>query len=214
MEMIKLQAQTRQSHGTRQARRLRKEGRLPGIVYGHGQTPLPVAVSAEEMDRLLEQHTPMIELAVDGEPVSALIKDVQYDALGAKPVHVDFMRVDVNERVTVSVRLEFKGTPAGMQEGGVFEEQLMDLEIETLAGAIPESIRVNVSDLKLGQFLHVKDLVLPPDVKAVTPGEAIVCTVRAKAEEVEEEAVAAEAGPTQPEIITARKPAEDEGDEK
>ncbi len=214
MEMTKLQVKTRQAKGSREAGRLRRKGELPGIVYGHGQAPQPVAVATEALEHALEQHSPMIELSIDGEASSALIKEVQYDHLGLKPVHVDFMRVDLNERVRVSVPLEYKGTPAGTQEGGIFEEVMVDLEVETLAGAIPESIRVNVADLKVGEALHVRDLTLPPDVKALTPAEAIVCTVRAKV--AEEEAVAApeEEAAQQPEIITARKPAEEEEGEK
>jgi len=213
MEMMKLKGSARQARGSREAQRLRRHGKLPGILYGHGQTPQAVAVVTEDLQHVLEHHSPMIELDVDGQPHSVLIKDVQFDPIGIQPVHVDFMRVDLNEQVRVSVALEFKGTPAGTQEGGIFEGMLVDLEVETLASSIPESIRINVADLQVGQFVQVKDVPLPPGVKAITPGDTIVCTVRAKlAEEVVEAAPSAEA-PVQPEIITARKPAE-EGEEE
>ncbi len=214
MEMTKLQVKTRRARGSREAGRLRRGGELPGIVYGHGQEPQPVAMSADDLEQVLEQHTRMVELDIEGQTGSALIKEVQYDHLGLRPVHVDFMRVDLNERVEVSVSLEYKGTPAGTLEGGIFEEVLVRLEVETLAGSIPDSIRVNVADLKVGQSLHVRDLVLPPGVKAVTPPEAIVCTVRAKVAEEEVVAAPGEEAAQQPEIITARKPAEGEEEEE
>jgi large subunit ribosomal protein L25 len=214
MEMLKLQVNGRRAHGSREASRLRRQGKLPAVVYGHGEAPTPVALGQEDLERVMEEHSPILELSIDGQATTVLLKEVQYDYLGLAPIHVDFMRVDVNERVTVSVSLEYKGTAAGTLEGGIFEGILVDIDVECLAGSIPESIRVNVGELQIGQSLHVRDIVLPEGVKAMTSGDAIACTVRAK---LAEEAVAAptgEEGPQQPEIITARKPAEgeEEGD--
>jgi len=213
MEMMKLKGSARQARGSREAQRLRRQGKMPGILYGHGQTPQAVAVVVDDLEHVLEHHSPIIELDVDGQPHSVLIKDVQFDQIGIKPVHVDFMRVDLNEQVRVSVALEYKGTPAGTQEGGIFEGMLVDLEVETLASSIPESIRINVADLQVGQFIQVKDVALPPGVKALSPADTIVCTVRAKLVEEVVEAAPTEEVPAQPEIITARKPAE-EGEEE
>ena len=210
MEMLKLQVNGRQAHGSREASRLRREGKLPGIVYGHGQEPTTVALALEELERALEEHSPILELDIDGQSTTVLLKEIQYDHLGLAPIHVDFMRVDVNERVTVPVRLDYKGTPLGTLEGGIFEGILVDIEVETLAGSIPESIRVNVGELQIGQSIYVRDIVLPEGVKAMTSGDAIACTVRAKLEEEEVAAVPGEEGAQQPEIITARKPAEGE----
>lgn len=210
MEMLKLQVNGRQAHGSREASRLRRQGKLPAVVYGHGEEPKAVAISVDDLERALEERSPILELDIDGRSTTVLLKEIQYDHLGLAPIHVDFMRVDVNERVTVSVSLEFKGTAAGTLEGGIFEGTLVDIEVECLAGSIPESIRVNVSDLQIGQSLHVSDLVLPEGVEAITSGDAIVCTVRAKMAEEVVAAVPGEEGPQQPEIITARKPAEGE----
>ncbi|HSW46102.1 MAG TPA: 50S ribosomal protein L25 [Phycisphaerae bacterium] len=209
--MTKLQGRKRRAHGTREANRLRRQGGIPGIIYGHGQDPVPVVVSAEDVKNMLAHHSPMIELTFEGQPTSVLIKAVQFDSFGIHPIHIDFMRVDANERVKVKVALLFKGTPVGVQqEGGIFEEQLVNLEVETLAGSIPGSIRVDVAHLEIGQSIHVKDIVLPEGVKAITPPDTIVCTVRAKVVAEEVAAAPAEESPTQPEIITARRPEEGE----
>ncbi|HOA72709.1 MAG TPA: 50S ribosomal protein L25 [Phycisphaerae bacterium] len=204
MEIAKLRADNRQAAGSRAARRLRKAGKLPGILYGHQQAPQPVVVDAHDLNLLLEHGAHLVELDLDGSTQAALIKDVQYAHLGTEPVHVDFVRVARDERVTVSVPLEFKGTPVGVNEGGVLEHDMVDIEIECLATEIPDSIRVMITDLRLGQSLHVRDLQLPPNVTAVSPPEAIVCSVRTKKAEVEApEAEGEEAA--EPEIITRKK---------
>jgi large subunit ribosomal protein L25 len=208
MDIAQLKAETRQARGSSEARRLRKAGKLPATLYGHGRPPENLAVSTHDLQNLLEHKTHVLELVVPGGKQQVLIKDVQFDHLGAKAIHVDFARVSLTERVKVSVPLEYRGTPVGVAEGGVFDAARVDLEIECVVTQIPEAIRVNVADLKIGDFLHVKDVVLPEDVKAVTPAEAIVCSVRAKAEE-EKVAAPAEAaeGPAEPEIIGRKEKA-------
>ena len=213
MDIATLQAEPRTGQGTRESRRLRRTGKLPGIIYGHGQTPQPVIVPAREISSLIEHGTHVVELKVAGEPKQVLIKEVQFDHLGDSVLHVDFALVDLNERIELSVPLEFKGTPVGTQEGGLLEMQLVDLEVECTVVQIPHSIRVNVAELKVGDNLHVSDLVLPAGVKAVTPADAIVASVRLKAAEVEstDEAGEGEEG-QEPEIIGRKE--KDEGEEK
>jgi large subunit ribosomal protein L25 len=212
MEITKLQADSRQAAGSRAARRLRKGGKLPGILYGHQREPEPVVVDAHELSLLLEHGAHLVELDLGGTTQPALIKDVQYAYLGTEPVHVDFVRVARDERVTVSVPLEYKGTPVGVNEGGVLEHDMVDVEIECLATEIPDSIRVAIADLRLGQSLHVRDLQLPENVTAVTSSEALVCSVRAKKAEVEAPVAAEGEAAAEPEIITRKKEeAESEG---
>ena len=214
MEIAQLKAEVRQARGTAEARRLRKGGKLPAVLYGHGQATESLAVPLRDLKTLLEHKTHVLELVIGNGKQQALIKEVQFDHLGATPVHVDFARVSLTERVEVSVPLDFRGTPVGVAEGGVFDTARVDMEIECIVTEIPESIRVNVAELKIGDFLHVKDVVLPEGVKAITPAETIVCTVRAKAEEEEvAPAVAAEEGPAEPEII-GRKEKAAEGEEE
>lgn len=215
MEIARLQGETRRARGSREASRLRRQNKLPGVVYGHGLAPEAVAVPRREFEVLVEHGAHVLELDVGGSRAAVLIKAVQFDCVGTTPTHVDFMRVDLNERVTVSVPLEFRGTPVGTTEGGIFEENMVDIEIEAVVTQIPEAIRVNTANLKLGDFLHVKDLDLPEGVKAMTSPDAIVCAVRAKlAEEAVVVPVEGEE-PKEPEIITAKaKPEEEEAAEK
>ncbi len=214
MDIAKVSAERRDGQGTRSSRRLRREGKLPGIIYGHQKEPAAVAVAGRDVANLLERGAHVVELQVNGKAEQVLIKDVQYDHLGLHPIHVDFARVDLTEQVRVSVPLAFRGTPAGTHEGGLFEQTLVDLEIECRVTEIPASIRVNVGELKLGEMIHVKDLELPAGVKAAGPPDAIVCSVRAKAAaEAEEAPVAAEGEPAQPEII-GRKEKEKDAEEE
>lgn len=213
MEIVKLSAEARTDCGSRAVRRLRKQGKIPGILYGHQEAAHQVTVDRHDFQEVLAQGSHLLELNIGGTPKPVLIKDVQYDHLGIYPVHADFMRVDLNERVTVSVRLLYRGTPVGLAEGGVFEENMVDIQVETVVSQIPESIRVNTSDLKLGDLLHVRDLVLPEGVQAMSNPDAIVCAVRAKLSEEALEAKPEGEEAQQPEIITARKE-EPEGEEK
>jgi len=212
MEIAQLQAEPREEHGTRAARRLRRQGKLPGIVYGHGETPERVAVVEYDLKNMLEHGSHVLALKVGSQDKRVLIKDVQFDHMGIKPVHVDFMLVDLNERVHVSVPLDFRGTPVGTYEGGLLEHEMVDLEVDCLVTEIPDSIRVNVADLAVGQSLHVRDLELPANITAVTQGETIVCAVRAKKVAAEDEAVEVEGeGPAEPEIIGRKE--KEEGQE-
>lgn len=214
MQIASIAAEKRVASGTRAARRLRKQGKLPGIVYGHGQDPEPVQVNARDLKNLVDHGAHLVELQLNGSSQQVLIKDVQFDHLGIDLMHVDFARVDLTERVKVKVPLDFRGTPIGVNEGGLLEHDLVDIEVECLVSEIPESIRVNVADLHLGQSLHVREIAFPPNVTPVTPPDAIVASVRAKAAAVEvmpeEEAAAA------PEIIGRKEKAEEgeEGKEK
>jgi large subunit ribosomal protein L25 len=211
MEIAKLQAEKREAHGTREAQRLRRQGKLPVVVYGHGQAPEHLSVSLHDLVGLLEHKTHVLELVVAKDRQQVLVKDVQFDYLGATPIHVDFARVSLTERVKVSVPMDLRGTPVGVADGGILDHSLVDLEIECLVTEIPESIRVSVAELKIGDFLHVRDVPLPEDVKAVTPADTIVCSVRAKVEEVEEVAApAAEEGVQEPEIIGRKEKAPEE----
>jgi large subunit ribosomal protein L25 len=210
MDIAILEAEGREAAGTRAARRLRRTGKLPAIIYGHGEAPETVAVPVRELANLVEHGTHLVELRVNGTPRQVLIKEVQFDHLGIEPVHVDFARVDLHERVTVSVPLEFRGTPAGVNEGGLFDPSQVDLEIECLVTEIPDSIRVNVADLQVGDMLHVRELPLPPNVTAVTSPETIVCSVRAKLTAEAAEAAEMEEAEAQPEIIGRKEKEEDE----
>jgi len=213
MQIATLQAESREAGGTRTARRLRRTGKLPGVIYGHNEEPETVAVDAHDLSVLLEHGAHVLELNVEGSKKQVLIKDVQLDHLAASPIHVDFTRIDMDERVHLSVPLEYRGEPIGIHEGGLLEHNLVDLEIECRALEIPEVIRVNVSHLNVGESLHVNQIEMPEGTKAVTSGETIICAIRKKEVAVVEEAeVAEQEAPAteEPEIIGHKEKEEQE----
>jgi len=204
---ITVEIKPRSELGSRANKRLRDAGFIPGVIYGHKEDVVPVTLPKKEVTNHLHHGAHLFDLGLDGKRETVLVKEVQYDHLGIEIIHVDFARVDLNERVTVTVPLELKGTPKGEEEGGVLQQILSDLEIECVVTEIPDAIRHNVSEMTLDSVLHVKDIQLPPGVKALQDPEVIVATVR----EILEEAAAPATGeePAEPELI-GRKPAEGE----
>ncbi len=208
-QTITLNASPRTQLGSRANKRLRDSGQIPGVIYGHKEEVVTVTLPKKEITNHLHQGAHLFELAVDSRRETVLIKEVQFDHLGIEIIHLDFARVDLNERVTVTVPLELRGTPKGEEEGGVLQQIISDLEIECLVTDIPNVIRHNVSELGLDSVLHVKDLQLPPNVRALQDGEQIVATVR-EIQETAEAAATEEAA--EPELI-GRKPEEGEAAE-
>jgi large subunit ribosomal protein L25 len=214
-QIPQIPVQNRPALGTRATVRLRQGGQLPAVIYGHGQDPVHVAVDAKAMSDLLQHHARLIEAVTDGQGQACLVKDVQWDHLGSQIIHVDLARVDLDESVTVEVGLEFVGEPKGIKEAGAFmEHPTTAIEVECRAGNIPESIRVDVSGLAVGDTLTVEDLTLPEGVKAVSDPDTVVAAIHVAVEEEEAvpEAAEGEAATAEPEVI-GRKPGE-EGEEK
>jgi large subunit ribosomal protein L25 len=214
METVKIRAIERQALGTRASRRLREQGLLPAIIYSREGSPKAVALPAHEVDVSLQHSSHLLRLDVDGQEDQYLIKDVQFDHLGSKLIHLDLARVNVHEVVEVKVPIELRGTPIGLSEGGVLDQVMLDLPVRCRVTDIPDSIRPNVAGLKLGQTLCVRDLELPAGVEAVPGGDEAVAAVRALMEEVAPAAAEAE-GPAEPEVIgREKKEGEEEQEEE
>ena len=196
-QTIEVIAKPRSELGSRANKRLRDAGFIPGVIYGHKQAVLPVTLPRKEIAAHIHHGAHLFSLAVEGGKETVLVKEVQYDHLGIEVLHVDFARVDLNERVTLTVAIELKGTPKGEADGGVLQQVMSEIEIECLVTDIPDVIRHNVSDLALNSVLHVKDLTLPTSVKALQDGELIVATVK----EIVEQAAPAAADVAEPEVI-------------
>jgi large subunit ribosomal protein L25 len=211
-EVLKLNTEPRPGQGSRDAARLRKAGRVPAIVYGHKEAVTSVSVSRDELASALRHHARTLELQVAGKPETVLIQQVQHDHLGTGLVHVDFRRVSKDERVRTTVEIELRGTAPGATGGGVLDQPLHKIHIECPAMAIPESIRVKIDGLQLGQAIHVKELELPPDVKALEDPDLVVVQVKQQVALVVETTALGEPGAAEPEIITKKKekPAEEE----
>lgn len=211
-QSVTLKASPRTGTGSRAATKLRNQGLVPGVVYGHKKDTASVSVSAEELDRAIRvHHVRMLDLEVDGKPETVLIREIQWDAFGKQMIHVDFERKSRTDRVKVTVPVELRNAPK-QTGGGVLDQPFHKLHIECLLGSIPESIRIDITNLTLGHPIHVRELTLPEGVQVLESPESVV--VQLKLPGVEAEPTATEAG-AGPEVIKPeKKKGDDEADEK
>lgn len=177
MDIAAIKGETREPGGRHVNERLRRRGLVPAVIYGHGNAPETVALSRHDLELALEHLTHVIKLKVGGKVTQYLVKEVQYDHLQHKPIHVDLMRVDVKERVRVKVPIELRGTARGCAEGGDLVQVISDLDVECPLLEIPESLRVRVDHLALNEALHVSEVTLPEHVTALHKPEDIVAVV-------------------------------------
>ena len=204
MEIATVQGEKRTLGGHHANDRLRRRGLVPAVIYGHKQAPAYAAVSRHDLELALGHRAHVVKVVVEGQEDQLLLKDVQYDHLQKTPVHVDFMRVDLTEKVHVKVALEFRGTPKGCSDGGVLVTLMPDLDIECQLLNIPDSIRVRVEHLELHQALHVRELQLPPGITTRHHADDIVALVqppRVHAEAAPAAAAEGAAEAAEPEII-------------
>jgi large subunit ribosomal protein L25 len=211
---VPIKADIRNKTGTQDSRRCRREGLLPAVVYGHQKETVSVAVPTAEFVHHLHHGVHLLELQMPADAKeTVLIKTVQYDYLDTTPVHVDLTRVDLSERVRVTVPVVLRGTPAGATEGGTLQQVLAALEIECLVTDIPDNLRARVNELKIGDSLKAKDIPLPEGATLVTDPDVMVANVTLiTEEEVAPATVAAEGETAEPEVIGKGKEKE-EGEE-
>ena len=179
-----IKAEPRATSGTQRARAMRGAGRLPAVIYGHGEPPESVSLAHHEVEVALAHGARTLQVDLKGEVKPYLIKAVQYDHLATTLVHLDLARVDLHERVRVRVGIEPRGVPKGIHEGGILDQQLGQIEVECLVTEIPDTLHPVVTHLALGDSLLVKDLVLPPGVVALADSNERIATVRMLAAEV------------------------------
>ncbi len=199
-----LEAEIREHAGSKSAAKLRAQGRIPAIVYGHKKEPTSISLDAHDFAEGLHHGHRLLDVKIGKRKEKLLVKDLQYDHLSKNIIHADLIRVDVTEMVKVTVPLELKGTAKGAHEGGIIEEHTDHLEIECRATDIPESIIVSVKEVGVGDAVHASDIELPTEVKLVSDPTTLLVTCHLVAaakttEELEEEA------PTAPEVITEVK---------
>jgi large subunit ribosomal protein L25 len=199
-DTLVLKAEKRDRTGTKSASKVRKAGRVPGIVYGHKKDPIAISLDAHNLVQGLHHGHRLFDIQIGRKKDKVLLKDLQYDYLGKDIIHIDLIRVDVSELVKVTVPIELKGTAKGTHEGGIIEEHLDHLEIECKVTDMPDSIVALVKDIGVGDALHAGDVELPEGITLVTPSTQVIatCSLVAAAkstEELEEEVPAA------PEVI-------------
>ena len=206
-DIAKLTVHARTSTGTRAAKRLRKEGKIPAVVYGHKEAVVQIAVDAVELGRAIRVlHARTFRLDINGKTDTVLIKELQWDYLGSEMIHVDFERRDLTEKVKVAVPIELRNSPK-TTGGAVLDQPLHRLNVECPFGAIPEAVRVDILNLLLGHPIHVRELTLPDGVVALDPPEMVVVQLKMGGAEPAEASEAPEG--SEPEILTAKKGKDD-----
>ena len=207
---VTLKATLRNTQGTRAARKLRQQGLVPAIIYGHKQENAAVAVSRHDIDHIVRvQHARMITLDVNGQQETVFIREVQWDVFGREIIHVDFERKSVAEKVRVVVPIELRNVPK--QSGGaVLDQPLHTVHVECSLGNIPEVIRVDITHLSVGHPIHVKDLVVPEGVRILESPESVIVQLKVPGAAETVAAPAPEAVPTAPEVIKKERKVEEE----
>ena len=208
-EKLLLKGQVREHTGSKDAAKVRKQGRIPAVVYGHKKVAVAISLDAHNLAEGLHRGHRLMDVQIGKKREKVIVKELQYDYLGKDIIHVDLMRVDVKEMVKVTVPIELKGTAKGTHEGGILEGHANHLEIECKVTDIPERIVVSVKEMDVGDLLHADDIELPDGVRLVSDPSTLLasCSLVAAAkttEELEEEVPAA------PEVITEAKRAEEE----
>lgn len=206
---LTLQAELRDRIGSKGSVAVRKRGRIPGIVYGHKKDPVAISLDSHDFVEGVKHGHRLIDVTINGDTQTMLIKALQHDHLGRDIVHVDLMRIDVTERIKVNVPVELKGVAKGTHDGGVVESNASQIEVECLAIEIPASIVVSIKDLGVGESIKAGDIKLPDGVELVTSPETYVVSCRIVAEAKTTEQLEAEA-PAAPEVITEREPKAEE----
>lgn len=179
--------------GSSSSRRARKDGKVPAIVYGLHKAPRHFELNAKELDKVLNKDVSIISLVpANGPEINALIKDVQYNYLAAHTTHVDFLEVDMNAEIVASVAVYPHGNAIGLTQGGVLDQYVHEIQVSCLPADLPVSITVNISELQLNESLHLKDVILPANVKAVGDMDQVLFHVGLPKVKIEVEKTVAE----------------------
>ena len=217
-----LEAKPRETGSKNDARRVRRDGKVPGVLYGAGKRAVSVSLDPRQISRILHSktgHNTIFDLTLDGENTKAMIIDWQHEPVRGSLIHVDLKRIAMDQKLTVKVPIVLKGEAAGVkQQGGILEQIAREVEVQCLPADIPSQIDADVSELVFGKVLRVADLPRSEKLKFLSDPNQPVATVITIKEEVAPtpEAVAAEAAaaPAEPEVIKkGKQETEEEGAE-
>jgi large subunit ribosomal protein L25 len=210
MAVVSFSATGRDTTGKGAARSLRSQGQVPAVIYGHGRNPQPLSLNARDLDKMLghiQAESTVIEVTVGGHTAKTLIREIQRHPIRRQILHVDFQALVAGEKVTVNIPIVLNGVPEGVRlEGGVLDQTLRELEIEVDPSDIPDHFELDITNMVIGDSLHVSDIKLPEGVTVLDDPETSVAVLAAPRAVIEEtpavEAVegAAEGAP-EPEVI-------------
>jgi len=215
-----LEAQQRTPGTKNDARRVRRDGKIPAVVYGAGKQAQPISVDPRQVSRILHSetgHNTVFDLALDGERAKAMIVDWQYEPIKGSLLHIDLKRIAMDQKLRVNVPIELVGEPAGVkQQGGILEQIAREVEVECLPADIPNEIQLNVAELVFGMVLRIADLPKNEKLKYLSdPDQPVAHIITIKEEEAPAEAAVGEAAaaPAEPEVIKKGKQETEEGAE-
>lgn len=200
-EIPQLHAELRERIGSRYAVRLREDGKLPAVIYGHGQDPVSITLDGKDAWEVLHGHSHLINIELTGKTESCLIKDVQWNYLGSKIIHLDLTRVDLSEEVEVEVALELHGEPKALEEpGAILNHERNSINVKCRADAIPDMLTLEISDLTTEVAKTVADLQTPEGVTITDDPETVLASITIVQElpDTDEED---ESGDEEPQII-------------
>lgn len=205
MSEVILSAEKRIGVGKSFVRKLRKDGKIPGVVYGAKNEPSAITVNKLELARLLRHEHSIINVNIDGVEEQAVIRAIQVHPLTGALLHIDFMRVVAGQELTITVPINIVGTAVGIKSGGVFSVVRNEVEISVLPSFMPDHINVDCSAMKIGDAIRIKDI-KTENITFLADDEDVVCQVNMprKEEEVVEEVAEEETDMAEPEVITAR----------
>ncbi|MFA5356509.1 MAG: 50S ribosomal protein L25 [Candidatus Omnitrophota bacterium] len=220
MEEIILEIQPREETGKSKVKELREKGFIPAIIYAEGKKSQNIKVSHKELWHQIHQHRlegVVITLKIAGDKQkgkSCLIKEIQYDPVKGDIIHVDFNEISLTKAIKVNIPVVAKGEPVGVkQEGGSLEHILWEIEVECLPTDIPKDIEIDISQLKIGDAIHIKDISFPAGVKVLNAPDSMVLSVTEPVKEEAAEPAAEGEEAKEPEVIKEKKEVPSEGEE-
>ncbi len=214
MERVKLVVKHRDETGTRASRRLRRQGLIPAVLYGHGNPAQSLAIEPHALREALSTEAgthAVLEIMFEGQKKThrAIVKELEFDKVKHHVIHLDLEEVRLDQVVESQVAVHFEGTSAGVKMGGMLDETTREVTIKGLVTDIPEHLTVDISALELGDSLHVSDLAVPDGLEVLDDPESVLCSILAprKLEPEEEEALEAaeEAAAAEPEVVGRHK---------
>jgi large subunit ribosomal protein L25 len=218
MAEVTLEVSGRDGTGKSVVRKLRQQGKVPGVVYGGHRDPVAIIVDRKAITDLIQKSEHgvrsvfLLKMAGTDQQRHAMIKDIQINPISRKMMHVDFIRVVMDEVVRVSVPVMITGSPIGVREGGLLDFQVRELHVECLPNAIPDKVEIDISELGIHHYFRISDLPLPEGVKVLDdPNRVVVGVTHQRAEVVPEVPVEGveEVAPVEPEVISRGKKVEE-----
>ena len=185
MSQVVLVARNRQNKGSGEARKIRRAGRIPGVLYGRLGEAISIDLDAQEFTKEVKgiSESTIVKVEVDGKPYDAFVKDTQRNIIDGNILHVDFYEVESGVALRARVPIQLKGNAIGVREGGILEFPLHEIEVECLPKDLPERIELDISGLGVNQSIHVRDIPLSDAIRVISASDQVVALVKYAREE-------------------------------